>query len=732
MSTSTGQRPQPMPAPANPSRPSTRKQSTSTAFRLPSYTGRGGSPMSFGGAMSGVSFGHSNAVGNMSGVSFGNSNMPSGRSFRQGSYGNMFYDGGSPRLFDSAQMPFGQSMNMDGSFVTSSAAFNLAGSYRGGRSYADAARGLGDYSPAMLSHSLASTSLRDHAFGGSYIGSSYKRSQLERMLSTSIGRSKENEEVYACCGDKFTGLHALTEHIEDNPEDHQDDPEPHHDAGMFSPLVMGMDLDLETDPYNVPSTTNSTRSSISPRPVPNYPLTPTTSTAPRADQPSSNESTGATGLKLSEWLKSPANIDASALPDGGHVIDLSSGVPKFASAVRGGFRGGNAPGGHQRFDRAFNEVVAGHAGLEDPNKPPGPLAVAPSVLFTKVPAMGLPQASAVVGRREGTAGTAAPVPVSAPAAAAPAPDASTPAAVPAAVAEVKKEGEVAAVTTDAPAAEGAPPPPPSVKGPDARAADTPLPPPSLFTTHKAWRCPNPGCNKAYKQSNGLKYHLAKGQCDFAIHDAIGNGLTLEEAEQRARPYVCAVGAGCDKRYRQMNGLKYHYLNTGDHGQYGLRMIANGTHPQPAANAPMPKRDRSQQPRNNGVPVPNANARAGAAPYSVPQRPTASNPVANGAPNGVVNGVVGVPGVAGVANGVVNGVPHAAVPKPAAPPGPRMGTWPVPQRAGVPPPTAVPTATRPAAPAVTPVTAATKAPASTMPVQRGRDAVLFSNVDFLDV
>jgi transcription factor SFP1 len=37
-----------------------------------------------------------------------------------------------------------------------------------------------------------------------------------------------------------------------------------------------------------------------------------------------------------------------------------------------------------------------------------------------------------------------------------------------------------------------------------------LPQPSLFTTHKAWRCPNPGCNKAYKQSNGLKYHLQKG------------------------------------------------------------------------------------------------------------------------------------------------------------------------------------------------------------------------------
>lgn len=45
------------------------------------------------------------------------------------------------------------------------------------------------------------------------------------------------------------------------------------------------------------------------------------------------------------------------------------------------------------------------------------------------------------------------------------------------------------------------------------------------------------------------------QCDFAVHDAVDLGLTLEEAEERNRPFVCAVGAGCTKRYRQMNGLK---------------------------------------------------------------------------------------------------------------------------------------------------------------------------------
>lgn len=48
------------------------------------------------------------------------------------------------------------------------------------------------------------------------------------------------------------------------------------------------------------------------------------------------------------------------------------------------------------------------------------------------------------------------------------------------------------------------------------------------------------------------------QCDFAIHDAVDLGLTIEEAEERARPFVCAVGAGCLRRYRQLNGLKVSY------------------------------------------------------------------------------------------------------------------------------------------------------------------------------
>jgi len=174
----------------------------------------------------------------------------------------------------------------------------------------------------------------------------------------------------------------------------------------------------------------------------------------------------------------------------------------------------------------------------------------------------------------------------------------------------------------------------------------------------------------------------------------------------------------------MNGLKYHYLNSGEHGQYGLRMLQNGTHPHPPSHPPVPKRDRAAQAAAN------ASVRSNAAPYTVPsqmQRPAATTTTT---------------------------ATHT---------GPRMGTWPTPQRpangtttttaapvtaqaqprpgavpttAGVAtvqrtaaPPTPVGTATAPAAAATT---AASAAAPKMAPVQRGRDAVLFANVDPLDV
>ncbi|KAI8332321.1 hypothetical protein BC941DRAFT_402874 [Chlamydoabsidia padenii] len=64
---------------------------------------------------------------------------------------------------------------------------------------------------------------------------------------------------------------------------------------------------------------------------------------------------------------------------------------------------------------------------------------------------------------------------------------------------------------------------------------------------KPYKCPVQGCEKAYKNPNGLKYHNQHGHCS----------LTTDENENVAsKPYQCALG-GCGKRYKNLNGLKYH-------------------------------------------------------------------------------------------------------------------------------------------------------------------------------
>ncbi|KAF8804021.1 hypothetical protein BYT27DRAFT_7259472 [Phlegmacium glaucopus] len=49
-----------------------------------------------------------------------------------------------------------------------------------------------------------------------------------------------------------------------------------------------------------------------------------------------------------------------------------------------------------------------------------------------------------------------------------------------------------------------------------------------------------------------------------------------EAERRLRPYACSVGE-CQRRYKNMNGLRYHYQHSGDHGAVGLALLASGQH-----------------------------------------------------------------------------------------------------------------------------------------------------------
>lgn len=83
--------------------------------------------------------------------------------------------------------------------------------------------------------------------------------------------------------------------------------------------------------------------------------------------------------------------------------------------------------------------------------------------------------------------------------------------------------------------------------------------------HKPYKCPVIGCEKTYKNQNGLKYHKLHGHQNQTLHlnedgtysivDPLSNtpypdGMGME----KDKPYRCEV---CGKRYKNLNGLKYH-------------------------------------------------------------------------------------------------------------------------------------------------------------------------------
>ncbi|KAI9021589.1 hypothetical protein CLU79DRAFT_753958 [Phycomyces nitens] len=64
---------------------------------------------------------------------------------------------------------------------------------------------------------------------------------------------------------------------------------------------------------------------------------------------------------------------------------------------------------------------------------------------------------------------------------------------------------------------------------------------------KPYKCPVLGCDKAYKNPNGLKYHNQHGHCNL---------VSDENENVASKPYQCTIGE-CGKRYKNLNGLKYH-------------------------------------------------------------------------------------------------------------------------------------------------------------------------------
>ncbi|OMH80031.1 Zinc finger protein sfp1 [Zancudomyces culisetae] len=64
---------------------------------------------------------------------------------------------------------------------------------------------------------------------------------------------------------------------------------------------------------------------------------------------------------------------------------------------------------------------------------------------------------------------------------------------------------------------------------------------------KPFKCLVPGCDKSYKNPNGLKYHSLHGHC-------------MDDPDAPAKPFKCLV-PGCMRTYKNLNGLKYHIIHT---------------------------------------------------------------------------------------------------------------------------------------------------------------------------
>ena len=357
------------------------------------------------------------------------------------------------------------------SFAASNNAFHLpssslSSSYR--RSYAAAARASPSHNPRNLSSSFASMSMsfpQPMSFG-----TSYSKNQVHSLMAARS--DAELTQGYECCGERHAGLHELLEHVEDaHPFSDPDESSAPVHLG-YTPQVLAMDMEM--DGLDVLEEVNETlereqsgsgshRSSLSP--VPTYAL-------PGAAEPRTG--TSPLPLQISEILRSPVGdsalsahsaSDCSSPPDGSIATPNTSTQPSpVFAAPKVNPRGPSSfwPGAlprdisSRRFDRAFNEVVAGKP---SPAKDITPIAVAPGVLFGSAAALTTPTTPTVASAPE------------------------------------NGEAEVS---------------PTKAEGSLAKPNEPALPQPSLFSTHKPWRCPNPGCNKAYKQSNGLKYHQQKG------------------------------------------------------------------------------------------------------------------------------------------------------------------------------------------------------------------------------
>ncbi|KAJ6589034.1 hypothetical protein B0H19DRAFT_228674 [Mycena capillaripes] len=464
----------------------------------------------------------------------------------------------------------------------------------------------GRFNPASYTrHFLGSPiSWRAGSFGAQFCPSqsptamlvgSYERSPVKSPQDSSIlnawnvfDRQGELCRNYTCCGTHLADLHALLEHFEEvhivvkdrgqppsiqipfNPQMNPPDPEPPQQQSQpqystpfdTDDMDLGLDYDHASPPP--PSTApTSTVTSRAPSPSPS---------PPGSQRPALNISLNGVGFPFREGMHTPLSAARAPAP--------------FSA--------------YARYNAEYNSP--GAVTPQDVADYTDPTAIAPALVFaTGEELQGeSPSPTSIV----------------------PAPIAST--------SSITNSGPSSSGGGKVPKASKRSPPPTSasMSAPPSRGATPgatlPTPPASagaspspatILLPHKPFRCPKPNCSKSYKQANGLKYHMTHGSCNYGPakdleavrallerkranaaplpeEDAEDSGTTtpapsgnggnelsqaeLNEVEARVRPFACGVG-DCARRYKNMNGLRYHYQHSGDHGAVGLSLLAGGLH-----------------------------------------------------------------------------------------------------------------------------------------------------------
>ncbi|KAG8905667.1 hypothetical protein FRB99_008439 [Tulasnella sp. 403] len=446
--------------------------------------------------------------------------------------------------------------------------------------------------------------LQDFKMGS--LSSSYDHSRLLQALSTSHSND-EGCSNYTCCGLPLNDLHALLDHFEEHHVlvlDHHTLPAQQQPAvppiGAFEDLPVGsmevndMELDSTDSPLGSGSSSASSQNS-----------------SPHLGSQAAL-STQAQANSIYPYYADLRNLMASAAATGVPTSMPPSGiVPSDPPTPTS-----NLSAQLQQAQCIPPSLLFSPAGSPGPSRPQSSAGIAPSATTTN---------SSSPGSGSGSGNTST------------VPDSSTPqdshsepaeSAVSPSTTETETNAdskltiEISGVALD---------PSQVVSGPGIVHPGPPPPTAAPTSLSKPFKCPTPHCNKSYKQANGLKYHMTHGQCCFLPKDFVSRasfggilrvarweiagrftftpafglplfferdqsnqmeadwclaimiyrdpaleGLDEIEKDKVERPFGCGVG-GCERRYKNMNGLRYHYQHSGAHGAVGLALLAAGTH-----------------------------------------------------------------------------------------------------------------------------------------------------------